>query len=420
MLTKVPELQVTARTSSFYFKGKQSTIAEIARALNVANVLEGSVRKSGNKLRITAQLVRVDNGFHLWSETYDKNLDDIFKVQDEIAAAVVSALKLSLLSRTLPKATGTANSDAYTLYLQAGGLLRRGTAADSDKAEDYMRQVVRLDPAFAPGWARLTLTITSRFETGSLPFGEAAVAARRAAERAIALDPDLGAAHLAMARVHVFFDWDWAAGDAEIRRARQLDPNDVDALRWAGALALTMGRFDEAVKLLQQAALRDPVMAANYMQLGLAYRAIGNMAGAQSVWQKAVDLAPPDGLGARQGLLELRVLGGHSDEVLTNCPESPADERTACQALGYFLLGKKTEADAALATLKTHYAASNEVVIAGIYAFRGEPDQAFAWLDRAYDVRNELLLGILGDSFLKSLRSDPRYKAFLRKMNLPE
>jgi tetratricopeptide (TPR) repeat protein len=181
-----------------------------------------------------------------------------------------------------------------------------------------------------------------------------------------------------------------------------------------------MGRFDEAVKLLQQAALRDPVMAANYMQLGLAYRAIGNMAGAQSVWQKAVDLAPPDGLGARQGLLELRVLGGHSDEVLTNCPESPADERTACQALGYFLLGKKTEADAALATLKAHYAASNEVVIAGIYAFRGEPDQAFAWLDRAYDVRNELLLGILGDSFLKSLRSDPRYKAFLRKMNLPE
>jgi TolB-like protein len=419
MLTKVPGLQVTARTSSFYFKGKQSTITEIAKALNVANVLEGSVRKSGNKLRVTAQLVRVDNGFHLWSETYDKNLDDIFKVQDEIAAAVVSALRLSLLSRTLPKAAGTTHSDAYTLYLQAGGLVGRGTLADLEKAGDYTRQALQLDPNFAAGWARLTQTITTRYEAGALPFSEAAEGARSAAQRAIALDPDLGAAHLAMARVHVFFDWDWAAADAEIRRSRQLDPNDVDALRWEGALALTTGRFPEAVELLQQAALRDPLMAANYSQLGLAHRAVGNMAEARTVWQKAVDLAPPDGLGARQGLLEQLLFTGHSAELLGNCPESPADERATCQAIGYVALGKKAEADAALAILQTHYAVGNEAAIADIYAFRGEPDQAFAWLDRAYDARDRFLLGILGDPFLKSLRSDPRYRALLKKMNLP-
>jgi TolB-like protein len=419
MLTKVPELQVTARTSSFYFKGKQSTIAEIARALNVANVLEGSVRKSGNKLRITAQLVRVDNGFHLWSETYDKNLDDIFKVQDEIAAAVVSALRLSLLSRTLPKASGTTNSEAYTLYLQAGGLVGRGTLADLEKAGDYTRQALQLDPGFAAGWARLTQTITTRYEAGTVPFAEASEGARRAAERAIALGPDLGAAHLAKARVHVFFDWDWRAADAEIRRARQLDPNDVDTLRWAGGLALTVGHFAESVTLLNQAVGRDPLMAANYMQLGLAQRAIGNTAKAQSAWQKAVDLAPPDGLGARQGLWEQLLFTGNSAELLANCPQSPADERTACQAIGYFVLGKKPEADAALSTLLTRYAMGNEVNIAGIYAFRDEADQAFTWLDRAYDARASDLLGILGDPFLKSLRSDPRYKALLKKMNLP-
>ena len=419
MLTKVPDLKVPARTSSFYFKGKQATIAEIAKALTVSNVLEGSVRKSGNKLRITAQLIRAENGFHLWSKTYDRNLDDIFKVQEEIAAAVVDALKVSLLSGTLAKSTGTTNSDAYTLYLQAGGLVGHGTRADLEKAGEYMRQALQLDPEFAAGWARLTQTITTRYEAGALPRNEAAEGARRAAERAIALDPNSAAAHLAMARVRVFFDWDWAAADAEIRRARQLDPNDVEALRWAGALATTLGRFTESVELLQQAVGRDPLMAANFTRLGLSHRAMGNTAAAQSAWQKAVDLAPPDGLGAREFLGDLLLFTGHSDEFFANCPRSAADERAVCDAMGYFVSGQKAAADAALATLQTHYAAGNELMIADIHALRGDSDQTFIWLDRAYDARDPALLEILGDPYLKSLRSDPRYKAFLKKMNLP-
>ncbi len=420
MLTKVPELRVPARTSSFYFKGKQATVADIAKALNVGNVLEGSIRKSGDRIRITVQLIRVDTGYHLWSETYDRKLDDIFKVQDDIAAAVVSALKVSLLPESLPKATGTASPEAYTLYLQASEMLRHASESNLKRARDYLEQSIALDATFAPAWARLTTVFTSLNEGGFVPLPEARDGARHAAERAIALGPNLAAARLAMARVKFFFDWDWAAADEEIQRARKLDPNDIDALRWAGGLARTRGRIDSSIDLLQQATDRDPLMAANYMQLGLTYQCGGKIADAEASWRKAVALGPPDGFGALESLQTLQLLAGHAAEFLAQCPLGPNSDHLTCLALAYFALGRRSEADDALADLETHYAVNNEQSIAEIYAYRAQPDQAFLWLNRAYEARNTFLPDIACDPFFKNQMSDSRFKAFMRKMRLPE
>src|SRR6266404_5330868 len=198
MLTKVPELRVPARTSSFYFKGKQATIADIAKALSVTHVLEGSVRKAGNHLRITAQLVRADNGYHLWSETYDRQLDDIFKVQDEIAGEVVKALKISLGANEAPRAVVTSNPAAHALLLQAEYFFNRATPDGYTKAIGYYQQAVRLDPNSALGWAGLSMVLTASWQNQWLPHGrtfqQQRALALQAAERAIALDPKLGVA----------------------------------------------------------------------------------------------------------------------------------------------------------------------------------------------------------------------------------
>jgi TolB-like protein len=420
LLTKVPGLHVTARKSSFYFKGKSEDIPTIAKRLLVAYVLEGSVRKSGNRLRVTAQLVRADNGYHLWSETYDRNVDDIFKVQDEIAGAVVKELKISLLGTEKTRPAPTANSEAYALYMQAGALILRGAVTDSARAADYLQLAIKLDPKFAPAYARLTQVRTFQYENGSLPYEQAIVEARRAAQQAIELDPTLSAAHLSMARVH-YFEWDWGSAEAEIQRARQLDPGDADALRWAGISARTLGHLSESIGLLQQAVDLDPLNGANYAMLTEAHLAGGEFAAAELACRKAIELAPPNGFGARAGLGTILVAIGRPAAALTVFEQlDDEDDREAGKALAYFALGRKADSDAALAVLETRFAGTDAYAIAQVQAYRGEINEAFKWLDRAYRQRAPSLNFAKTDWSLTKLRGDPRYKGFLRKMNLPE
>jgi TolB-like protein/DNA-binding winged helix-turn-helix (wHTH) protein/Tfp pilus assembly protein PilF len=421
-LTKVPELHVPARTSSFYFKGKQTTIPQIAKALGVANVLEGSVRKSGNTIRVTAQLVRVDNGYRVWSETFDRQLDDILKVQDEIARAVVKALKVSLLEGQGLKATTPANTEAYTLYLQGRWFWQRHSAADNKKAAEYLRRALKLDPMFAAAWAVLAVVAQDDYVIYSnISYQNARAEAYPAAEQALKLDPTLSDAHLAMAQILHDLDFDFKRANAEITQALALDPGNSGAFRVAADLALTVGRFDEARQFAQQAVARDPLVVGNYRALGDANFYSGRLEDAEGAWRKALEQnAAAEGIHYRLG--ELLLHRGEPAAALAEMEQNPDKEwRMAGLPLALDALGRKSEADRALAVAVEKLGDIAPYLIGVIYAHRDDVDQAFIWLDRAYQERDGgLPLHLKGDPLLKNLRQDPRYKMLLKKMHLPE
>ena len=420
MLTTVPELKVPARTSSFYFKGKQTTIADIAKALGVAHVLEGSVRKSGNTLRITAQLIRVDNGYHVWSETYDRKLDDIFQVQDEIAGAVVKALKVSLLEGEMPKATRTANQEAYALYLQGRSLHYRGTHADAQKAITYMEQALKLDPTYAPAWFGLADSLVYDYVYFGGSYQDVHARVRAAAETALRLDPKLSDAHLAMGRILGELEWDWPAADAEFKRTLELDPNNVLALWCASEYALIGDRLDEALMLIEKATARDAVGYGVYTGIGDVQIRRGRLAEAEAAYRKATELNAT-AAGTHMWLGFVLLARGESKAALA-AMEQETDEgyRQYGLALAFGALGRQSDADRALAALETNYADSRAGHIASVYACRKQLDRAFAWLDRAYRQRDGWLPLIKADPCVKNLEPDPRYKALLKKVGLDQ
>jgi TolB-like protein len=416
MLTKIPDLRVPARTSSFYFKGRQMKVPDIARELRVAHVLEGSVRRSGNHLRITAELIRADNGYHIWSQTYDRTPSDIFKVQDEIARSVVAALRLSLPAATQPKAISAEDTEAYTLFLQARARLTQMSKQSVEQAAAYLKQALALDPKFAPAWALYAKTRTILYEAGAISLRQAGDEARAAATRAIELDPALPAAHVSMARVHSFFDWDWAAMNAEIKLARQLDPNDSDALRYAGIYALIKGRPDDAIEALLPAVERDPLEGANYEILGLAYLAAGRLQDARRAFDRSASLDPI--LGGVSGIGMALLLEGEKAAALSQFERCPNEnDRLAGRALTLHALGQRAAADAALADLEKRFA-DDVFRIAMIHAYRGEIDQSFVWINRAYAAHDRDLSMIKSEPLARNLRGDPRYAAVLKKMKL--
>jgi TolB-like protein/DNA-binding winged helix-turn-helix (wHTH) protein/Tfp pilus assembly protein PilF len=424
LLSKVPELHVAARTSAFSFKGRSDDIPTIAGKLHVAHVLEGSVRKSGNHLRVTAQLIRADTGYHLWAETYDRQLDDVFKVQDEIATAVVKALKVKLLSGSAPHAAATKSAEAYSLLLQARFYDYQLFNKESEqKAVDYYEQAVRLDPTSAAAWEGLSRAVSELPRFGVMPWQQGRDEALRAAERALAIDPQLPAAHLALGKVHYFFDLDWPAAQAEFDRARALDPRDPYGLLWSGLFAATVGHSGDALQMFQQGILQDPLNYFLYSRIAAANYKAGRFAESEAAARRAVELNPTGSQG--HALLgEALLARGAKDAALAEI-ERESDEglREWARARSYWLLGQKDKADTALARLEAGFSESMAYAIATVHALRGEPDLAFQWLDRAYQHREMFLIfdgGVIADPDFNDLRQDGRYKAFLRKMKVRE
>jgi len=413
LLAQTPDLQVIAHTSSFYFKGKQVTIAEIARTLGVANVLEGSVRKSGSRLRVTAQLIRADTGVHLWSKTYDRDVHDIFQVQDEVAAAVVDALRVKLLSaKPILSAHQTANSDAYDQYLIGKQAYNRDDYADAVAA---YRQAVALDPNFGAAYAGLAESDGDLADvTAKSTELEQAMAA---AERAVALAPDQPDGYAARGELRFTFFWDWNGGRADIEKAITLAPgNTTTQLRYSELLA-GLGRLTDAIAVAKKAVDADPLS-------GNAWKTLGKWLTHDHQYELARQALNrdrkinPDSVNPRWYLARVEILDGHPDRALALNPFLRPDGVIYVTALAKYSLGQKAESEKALKEMIAQ--ASDSTLIAEIYAWRGEVGRAFEWLDRGYGQREGTLQWIKTDPFLSSIRGDVRYAAFLRRMNLSE
>ena len=425
LLAKIPELRVAARTSAFKFKGEKIDVQEVAQKLNVAHVLEGSVRKSGNKVRITAQLIKAADGYHVWSETYDRTLNDIFVVQDDIAAEVVKALKVTLKVTLLGKALATHSKpqdpQAYNLLLQGRYfLIRGGQQADLERSIHYFRQALARDRAYAPAWAGLSRAYARQADSGFVPVADGYPRAREAAEKALALDPQLVDAHLAMGWIQNGYDWDWAAADASFRRALELEPGNAWALRAFGIQAAVFGRWDEALDATDKAIERDPLGPNGYQNLGVLLMAVNRDTKAESAYRKALEL-DPGGASRHLAIGRNLLLQGKAEAALREMQQEPEEIwRLSGLPLVYHALGRHSESDATLAGFKSKYAGEMAYQIAEVHAFRGEADLAFEWLERAYDQRDAGVTEIKYDPLFRPLIDDPRYKAFLKKMKLPE
>jgi TolB-like protein/lipoprotein NlpI len=412
MLTRVPDLKVPARTSSFYFKGKQATVRDIAAALGVAHVLEGSVRRSGKTLRITAQLVRTDNGYHLWSETYDRKIDDIFKIQDEIAGAVVKALQVSLLRGTMHKAIHTPNVEAHSLYLQARALHDYATTEEAyDKVNVYLGKALAIDPAYALVWA-------FRSELYFEDSGDMAKA-RQAAEKALELDPQLPEAHAALAKILFQVDWDWSGAEEQARLALALDPNSPSAQEWAGTLAFWMGRHEQGLEFQKKSVDLDPVNPVPRMRYAWALFHAGRLDAALAEAHKVHDQQPNNGQPNELAGQVLLIQGAPAKALAEFNRTTFKPIQVWGQALAYHALGQKAASDAAVAELQ-RMGAGSEVILAGIHAFRGENDPAFAALDQAVQKRDNWVVWVKDDPLFGNIKADPRWKIFLRKMKAPE
>ena len=418
-LAKIPGLQVTARTSSFQFRSKNEDLRTIADKLHVATILEGSVRKQGNRVRITAQLIKASDGFHMWSETYDRELKDIFSVQEEIARSVAASLKVTLFEGKATAATRATNPEAYNLSLQGRYFLDPATKESLEKGIGYYEQAVKLDPGYAPAWVGLARAHYKQVDLGSVPPEEGFRKAREAAERALTLDSNLAEAHGAVGWIKENYDWDWSGADASYQRALALAPENVVALRAAADLYSVLGRFDEALTLDRRAVQLDPLDVTQYNHLGRTAYFAGRLQEATAAFNKALELYPGWPYAHwRLGLVYLAL--ARPQKALAEMQLTKDESyRLHGQALAYHALGKKPESDATLAELITKYQTLRAYQIAEVYAFRGEVGLAFEWLDRAYTQHDSGLCQIKGNPLLKNLERDPRYTSLLKKMRLP-
>ena len=420
LLAQAPDLKVIARTSSFAFKGQNIDIAEIAKKLNVAHVLEGSVRTSGKQMRITAQLVRTADSTHLWSERYDRPMDDIFAVQDEIAKAIVQALQIKLMGGSLSRQEGgTQNLEAYQLYLRAVSASNQNTKVSLDSAENYAEQAIKIDPNYGRAWSALSYVVLTQADNGFLTAKEGYERARQLALHALKLSPNLAEAHAALGYIYQPLGWNWAASEAELQKALAIDPTDPVALQNAGILSITLGRWDEAERQFKAALIRDPLNTYTILNFGQAYYLAGRFAEAEELFRELLELEPGF-LWTRRWLGKTLLAQGKSEAALA-IVQQEVDEANRLSILPVMLhaVGRKAEADEALDALISRWGDLWPYSVAQAYAYRGDHDQALEWLERAYKQNDVSLTTIVGEPLLKSMSKDPRYKAFLRKMKLP-
>jgi len=429
-LTKVQGLRVVARSSAFQFKGKSSDIRTVGRQLNVATVLEGSVQKSGDRLRITAQLSSVADGYHLWSETYDRQLQDVFAVQDEISRAIVRALEVRVAGdpgRRLVTSS-TQDLDAYNLYLQGRFHLNKWRPEGARKGIEYFERAIAKDPSYAPAQAGLADCHTWLGVFGWSPARQAMPEAREAANRALQLDDTLAAAHISLGYVKALYDWDWPGAAREFKRALELSPGDPDVhFAYSLTYLAPLGRLDEALMEIQRALDLDPLSPYKITAAGTIYLERREYDRAVEQYKKAIELDPAF-YHAYDELRWVECKRGRFEEVaaIRQAMRAAFGDVNDSAARAYVLAqqGKQAEArDSVRKWIQECIRTQRAGIACGaaeIYAGIGEKDLAFEWLDRAYAERNPLLVYARVMPLYDNLRSDARFTALLRRLGLAE
>jgi adenylate cyclase len=411
LLAKIPELRVTSRTSAFSYKGKDFKIAEVGRELNVSNVLEGSVRKDGNQVRITAQLIKVDGDVHLWSETYDRSLENIFAIQDEIATAVVAQLKLKFFG-DLPRVQET-KPEAFAFYLQARHFSNLLTPEGWEQSNELYKKALTADPNYAVAWAGLSRDYINLTGYNLLPPDEGYQKATEAANHALAIDPLNVMALSSLGWIAMTHDSDLVAAAKYMKRALELEPNNIGLIRNSANLVKSLGRLDDAIVLLEYGVARDPVNPVGHLNLGQNYVLAGRLDEAITTARTALSLSPGIG-GAQYWLGEALLRKGKPEEALAAFLEEDDDEwRVKGTALALHDLGRAAEFEEAFAELRNGWGQRWPIEIAHVYAWTGNEDDAFVWLEKEIGING--LGGVMVDNFFSHLHDDQRWQPLLKK-----
>jgi TolB-like protein/Tfp pilus assembly protein PilF len=417
-LGQLRDVRVIGRNSSFHFKGKSADSRAVGKALGVANLLEGSVRKAGDRVRITVQLVDTATGTQRWSQTYDRELKDIFAVQSEIAKSIADELRLTLLAGELKPSARPSNGnlDAYQAFLQGEHHGRRGTIDSLTKAIGFLDEAIQHDPKYAEAYALKSLVRSQIGYFYGAKGRDYFEQARAAAEAALVINPDLERAHSALAYVHIN-DWDLGAAEERLRSTGMQAQTSLNML---ALIRSCQGRFDEAVQLERRALELDPFFALFHRNLGAFLTAAGRFDEAERAVRRATELQPlaPE---YHLALVELALLRGQVDVAMREAELEPAGLlRDAAVTLVHAARGDREAADATLRSFIEAHGESAPFRIASIYAFRRDADNAFAWLDRAYIARDPRLIRLYPMPFVSNLKSDGRFAELCRKLNLPQ
>jgi TolB-like protein len=419
-LAQIRELKVIGRSSSFRFKDRKEEPRTIGEKLGVSTLLEGTVRKQGNKVRIVAELINAADGIALWTQTFDRELKDIFAVQEEIAAAVASSLKMTLLgSDERPVAhRAIKNTEAHNTYLLGHYYLHRLNLEDYRRAVGQFAEAIRLDPDYALAYAERAEAWTL---IGDLT-GEGKTEwpkARQDAERAVAIAPMLAEAHAALGWVRFFAEWNFAEGLSELNRAKELSPGNATANDLLARCIVYVGKPDEAERQARRAVELDPLSASAQNNLARVLYCRNKLEEANAAAHKAVELQPTTASGHRYQVF-IAIARGDSETALREAQLEPEESYRRFElTLAHYARGDRATADAALAELIATGRDKLAYQIAQVYAVRGETDKAFEWLEISFDTHDTGMLGLLVDPLLRNLRDDPRYQTFVAKMNFP-
>jgi serine/threonine-protein kinase len=426
-LSQASGLKVISRNSSFRFRGSDQDARAVGKALGVARLLSGSVRRAGSQVRISAELVDVADGRSLWSRNYDRAYADLFKLQDEITAAVAGELKARLL---MPEHDGTpmmqgdrppsGNLEAYNAYLQGRFHADRNSPEDYQKAFAFYRRAIALDPGYAQAHAALGVAIgrNASVYLGGAPLRAAVAEAKAAIDEALRLAPQLAYVHVAHANMLINGELRWADGEAELREAASMAPNNADVVAELAQAVAATGKVDEAVALSRRALQLDPLNAATWYWMSIALNSLGHHDAAEQAARRTIELQPTSDVGYAQLACVLDRRGRHAEAIAVARAMPQGVWREMALAIVGQQAGDPAAADAALQALIAHQSEGAAYQIAQAYAARGDADRMFMWLERAWANRDPGLRRTLYDPYLAAYRGDPRFAAFVVKVGL--